>query len=188
MARHQKLSGSFSQRVLLPRALLFTLGLAALVSGCPAARIPAQVARTKRANGLRPLASASSVRPRLWRLHRTRRLFGGARFCSLDWAGAATRIQPGATEARADLQAGRPLFATEPRHRAHAVLQHPCTALINHPWLTQLLARRPFKGGGSGTRQQKMARIIWALLARRQASDQVAAFKGRILGCTRALR
>jgi transposase len=49
---------------------------------------------------------------------------------------------------------------------AHAVLRRAKQSPQNHPWLVQLLARRPFKVVAIAL-ANKMARIAWALLARR---------------------
>jgi transposase len=48
---------------------------------------------------------------------------------------------------------------------AHAVLRRAKQSPQNYPWLTQLLARRPFKVVAIAL-ANKMARIAWALLAR----------------------
>ena len=48
---------------------------------------------------------------------------------------------------------------------AHAVLRRAKKSPQNYPWLTQLLARRPFKVVAIAL-ANKMARIAWALLAR----------------------
>ena len=49
---------------------------------------------------------------------------------------------------------------------AHAVLRRAKQSPQNHPWLVQLLARRPFKVVAIAL-ANKMARVAWALLARR---------------------
>jgi transposase len=48
---------------------------------------------------------------------------------------------------------------------AHAVLRRACQHLQKYPWLTALLARRPFKAAAVAL-ANKMARIACALLAR----------------------
>jgi transposase len=48
---------------------------------------------------------------------------------------------------------------------AHAVLRRACQHPEKYPWLTQLLARRPFKVVAVAL-ANKMARIAWALLAK----------------------
>ena len=48
---------------------------------------------------------------------------------------------------------------------AHAVLRRARQSPQNYPWLTQLLARRPFKVVAIAL-ANKMARVAWALLAR----------------------
>jgi transposase len=48
---------------------------------------------------------------------------------------------------------------------AHAVLRRAKQSPQNHPWLAQLLARRPFKVVAIAL-ANKMARVAWALLAR----------------------
>ena len=48
---------------------------------------------------------------------------------------------------------------------AHAVLRRAKQNPEKYPWLTQLLARRPFKVVAIAL-ANKMARIAWALLAR----------------------
>jgi transposase len=47
---------------------------------------------------------------------------------------------------------------------AHAVLRYAMQHPEKYPWLTQLLARRPFKVV-AGALANKMARMAWALLA-----------------------
>ena len=48
---------------------------------------------------------------------------------------------------------------------AHSVLRRAKLDPQKHPWLTQLLARRPFKVVAVAL-ANKMARIAWALLAK----------------------
>jgi transposase len=48
---------------------------------------------------------------------------------------------------------------------AHAVFRRARQHLEKYPWLTQLLARRPFKVVAVAL-ANKMARIAWALLAK----------------------
>ena len=48
---------------------------------------------------------------------------------------------------------------------AHSVLRRAKQSPQNYPWLTQLLARRPFKVVAVAL-ANKMARVAWALLAR----------------------
>ena len=48
---------------------------------------------------------------------------------------------------------------------AHSVLRRAKQSPQNYPWLTQLLARRPFKVVAVAL-ANKMARIAWALLAK----------------------
>ena len=89
----------------------------------------------------------------------------GARFCGLDRAGAATGFDRGQAEAWADLQAGRPLSAAHScRRGAFRACGAPSRIPEKYPWLTQLLARRPFKVVAVAL-ANKMARIAWALLA-----------------------
>ena len=88
----------------------------------------------------------------------------GARFRGLDWARAAPRFDRRQAEARADLQAGRSLFATHSRRWRHAGLALREAEPRKYPWLTQLLARRPFKVVAVAL-ANKMARMAWALLA-----------------------
>jgi transposase len=60
---------------------------------------------------------------------------------------------------------------------AHSVLQRAIQHPEKYPWLTQLLARRPFKVVAVAL-ANKMARIAWALLAHGgiyQAPELVAA-------------
>jgi len=77
----------------------------------------------------------------------------GARFRGVNRNWCRDRTRPGQEEARADLQAGRSLFATYPRHR------RACGAATSHaepdkyPWLTQLLARpRPLESAALSRR------------------------------------
>ena len=60
---------------------------------------------------------------------------------------------------------------------AHSVLRRARTNPEKYPWLTQLLARRPFKVVAIAL-ANKMARVPWA------ASSQTAALYSRIHGCT----
>jgi len=48
---------------------------------------------------------------------------------------------------------------------AHAILRRAKKSPQNYPWLTQLLARRPFRIVAIAL-ANKMARVAWALLAR----------------------
>ena len=83
---------------------------------------------------------------------------GRPRFRGLDRAGSRARSDRGQAEARADLQAGRPLLA------AHSDRRGDCRVAaraLENPWeisrLTQLLARRPFSCRRRGARQQNGA-------------------------------
>ena len=69
------------------------------------------------------------------------------------------------TEARADLQAGRPLFATHSGGRSLCGIETRAQQPEKYPWLTQLLARKPFRVVAVAL-ANKMARIAWALLAK----------------------
>ena len=55
------------------------------------------------------------------------------------------RIKRRQTEARTDLETGRSVFATLPGGGSHAVLKLARQKPEKYPWLTQLLARKPFK-------------------------------------------
>ena len=68
-------------------------------------------------------------------------------------------------EARADLETGGSLFATHSGGRSRAVLRYARQQPQKYPWLTQLLARKPFKVVAVAL-ANKMARIAWALLAK----------------------
>jgi len=83
------------------------------------------------------------------------------------WIGlvAAAGFDRGQAEARTDLQAGRSLlcgaFSSSGRSLCCGA---PRRIPGSDPWLTQLLARRPFKVVAVAL-ANKMARMAWALLA-----------------------
>ena len=93
----------------------------------------------------------------------------GTRFRGLDRAGAEVGSGPGASRSsRTDLQAGRSLLVG--RILVVGVIAAFRRAQDNPwnklPWLTQLLARRPFKVVAVAL-ANKMARMAWALAGRR---------------------
>jgi transposase len=73
------------------------------------------------------------------------------------------KIPPGQAEARADLETGDRYLRRILVVGAHAVLRYAKQNLEKYPWLTQLLARKPFKVVAVAL-ANKMARIAWALL------------------------
>ena len=67
---------------------------------------------------------------------------------------------------------------------AHAVLKRARQQPEKYPWLTQLLARRPFKVVAVAL-ANKMARIAWALLAKGgtyRAPDRGGVTRGSAMG------
>jgi hypothetical protein len=83
----------------------------------------------------------------------------------LDRARAARRLDRRQAEARTDLQAGRSLLRRILVVGAHAVLRRARQQPEKYPWLTRLLARKPFRVVAVAL-ANKMARIAWALLAK----------------------
>ena len=90
----------------------------------------------------------------------------GTRFCGLDRAGAAAEIRPAASRSsgRSPSRATDTCGAFSLSERI-AVLRRARQQPEKYPWLTQLLARRPFKVVAVAL-ANKMARIAWALLAK----------------------
>ena len=84
------------------------------------------------------------------------------------WIGIVPRrrLDRRQTEAWADLETGRSLLAAHPgRWSLLLSCGVPRQQPEKYPWLTQLLARRPFKVVAVAL-ANKMARIAWALLAK----------------------
>ena len=88
-----------------------------------------------------------------------------SRFGSLDWAGAARKFNWRQTEARPFSKQGDRYLRRILVVGAHAVLRYAKQNPEKYPWLTQLLARRPFKVVAVAL-ANKMARVAWALLAK----------------------
>src|SRR3954454_5673048 len=124
------------------------------------------IARARRASGLRPSrASGLSGRLRSWRRWRTR-LSSGRDAISRPGSGwCRGRIRPGGKQKlgpiskQGDRYLRRILVVG-----AIAVLRRAQENPGKYPWLTQLLARRPFKVVAVAL-ANKMARMAWALLA-----------------------
>ena len=113
-----------------------------------------------------PRASASSGRPRSPRPSRTRRFFDrvvtlrpGSGWCRDKIRPAASRSS-GRSPSRVTATCGA--FSSSGRI---SVLRRAKQNPEKYPWLTQLLARRPFKVVAVAL-ANKMARIAWALLAK----------------------
>ena len=82
------------------------------------------------------------------------------------WIGLVPRQNStAARETRADLETGRSLLRRILVVGARSVLRRARQNPQKHPWLTQLLARRPFKVVAVAL-ANKMARMAWALLAK----------------------
>src|ERR1700704_2108602 len=122
------------------------------------------IARARRASGLRPSrASGLSGRLRSWRRWRTR-FRSGRDFAA--WIGLVPRQDStggkqklGPISKQGDRYLRRILVVG-----AIAVLRRAQENPGKYPWLTQLLARRPFKVVAVAL-ANKMARMAWALLA-----------------------
>ena len=80
-------------------------------------------------------------------------------------AGAARGFDRWQAQGWADLETGRPLFAAHSGGGARAVLKLARQKPEKYPWLTQRLARQPFKVAAVAL-ANKMARVAWALLAK----------------------
>ena len=79
------------------------------------------------------------------------------------WIGLVPRrIRPAAAEARSDLKQGDRYLRRILVVGAYAVLKLARQKPEKYPWLTQLLARKPFKVVAVAL-ANKMARIAWAL-------------------------
>ena len=83
------------------------------------------------------------------------------------WIGLVPRreLDRRQAQARADLETGRSRLRRILVVGACAVLRYARQQPQKYPWLTQLLARKPFKVVAVAL-ANKMARIAWALLAR----------------------
>src|SRR6266516_3005529 len=121
---------------------------------------------TRQASGWRPSpVSVSSGRPRSRRRSRTRRHSGSGRDFAA-WIGLVPRQDStggkqklGPISKQGDRYLRRILVVG-----AIAVLRYAKQNPEKYPWLTQLLARRPFKVVAVAL-ANKMARMAWALLA-----------------------
>jgi transposase len=119
-------------------------------------------------------APCSNSQRRRWPSHRGDRHCGncngcdcvpiGARFRGLDRTGAATGFDGGKQKLGPISKQGDPYLRRILIVGAHSVLQRAMQNPEKYPWLTQLLARRPFKVVAVAL-ANKMARIAWALLA-----------------------
>src|SRR4029077_21091119 len=95
---------------------------------------------------------------------RTESIPVGSLFCGLDQDRAAARFDRRQTEAWADHEQGDQYLRRILIVGAHSVLRR-ARQQPEYPWLTQLLARRPYKVIAVAL-ANKMARIARALLAR----------------------
>src|SRR5262245_42476296 len=107
---------------------------------------------------------------RRYRRHGNRRNYDGSkgipigtRLCRLDWACSSAGFNGRQTETRTHLKAGRPILRRILVVGAHSVLRRARQHPQKYPWLTALLARRPFKVVAVAL-ANKIARIAWALL------------------------
>jgi hypothetical protein len=89
----------------------------------------------------------------------------GSRLRGLDWAGAARGFDRGKHKLGPISKQGDRYLRRILVVGAHAVLKLARQKPEKHPWLTQLLARRPFKVAAVAL-ANKMARLAWALLAK----------------------
>jgi len=124
------------------------------------------IARTRQGKRLETIPALELLGPsRSQRSSQDPRVFQSGRdFAGLDRDRAAARFDRRQTEARADLETGRPItsgaFSLSELMPSYGVRASSLRSILG---LTQLLARRPFKVVAVAL-ANKMVRIAWALL------------------------